>query len=158
MPQPLLPSYLPTCLTSVAGCVVVVGQKALASHSGAFGAGGPIQVGRRDCLGGAGPGLLRGAPGQPYLPLLLRLHLDGLSGALSLAGLPLLGRDCVADLLCSGESQGQVSSFEGCWGVSGDADLGGRGLWHFPFALLPCRSRLSPHRTPPGPPGTLAGC
>lgn len=64
-PQPLLPTHLPTCLPRVAGRMVAVGQEGLISYDGGLGAGGPVQVGWRDCLGGAGPGLPRGAPSQP---------------------------------------------------------------------------------------------
>lgn len=148
-PQPLLPAHLLTCLPRLVGRMVTVGQEDLLPADGALRAGGPVQVGWRHCLGGAGPGLLRGALGHPYLLLLLRLHLDDLPGALSLAGLPLLGSDWVADVLCGGESQGQVSSLQGCWGGGQRHGPG----WQGPVALplccycslcsLPCRSCLS---------------
>ena len=116
--------------------MVALGQGELISYDGALGAGGPIQVGWRDCSGGAGPGLLRGAPSQPRLFPLLRLHLDGLPGALGLAGLPLLRCGRVGALLCSGVSQGRVRSLQGTGAVGRDPDLCGRNLFPTPCPLL----------------------
>lgn len=96
--------------------MVAVWQEVLTPCGGALRAGTPVQVGWRDCLGGARSGLLRGPLGQPRLLLVLRLHLDGLPGTLGLAGLSLLWYDCVGDLLRSGESQDQVKSLQGPWG------------------------------------------
>lgn len=57
-----------------------------------------------------------------------------------------------------GSHRAGLAAFRGAGGVGRDTDLDGRGLWPSPFALLPCRSCLSPHRTLPGPPRTLAVC
>lgn len=130
------PPPLPTCLCRVAGLMVAVRQRELISYDGALGAGGPIQVGWRDCPGGAGPGLLRGAPSQPRLFPLLRLHLDDLPGALGLAGLPLLRGGRVGDLLCSGVSQGGVRSLQGTRAVGRDPDLSCRTQFPAPCLLL----------------------
>ena len=163
-PQPPLPTHFLTCLPRLAGHVVAVGREDLVSDDGAFRAAGPIQMGWRDCLRGAGPGLLGGAPGQPCLLLLLRLHLDSLPGALGLAGLPLLGSDWAADLLCGRESQGRVSSLQGCWGGGQRCEPGWQGPVARPLCSccrlcsLPRRSCLSPHRKTPGLPRTLAVC
>lgn len=144
--SPSCPSPLPTCLCRVAGLMVALRQGELISYDGALGAGGPIQVGWRDCPGGAGPGLLRGALSQPRLFPLLRLHLDDLPGALGLAGLPLLR---VGALLCSGVSQGRVRSLQGTGAVGRDPDLSGRNLFPAPCPLLLLSPLLSAMRITP---------
>lgn len=100
------PPNPPTCFPCVASNMIVDGQEGLFFRDGALRAGSPIQKERGGGLGSAGPGLLRGACGQPVLILLCRLHLDDLSGAIFVAALPLHGANSLRSLLRSRELEG----------------------------------------------------
>ena len=105
-PNECSPPNPPTCFPCVAGNMIVDGQEGLFFRDGALRAGSPIQKGRGGGLGSAGPGLLRGACGQPVFILFCGLYLDDLPGAIFAAALPLHGANSLRSLLKSGELEG----------------------------------------------------